>query len=71
VKTLVVGVIEGQEKVVDHKFKITKKTAVNDATATFTFTSVGSDLSGTGPKNLKRWYNDPTMIGRHFLVYGA
>ena len=38
---------------------------MNDNTATFTF----SALSGQSVHNLKSWYNDPAMIGRHFLVY--
>ena len=78
------GVIKGQEKVADHKFKITSKKMVNDFTATFTFTALNSlakgagrlspkvtDPASLGPQNLKRWYNDPSMIGRHFLVYSA
>ena len=27
--------------------------------------------TGVVVDNLKKWYNDPTMIGRHFLVYSA
>jgi len=65
---MVVGVIEGQERIEDRKFKITNKTEVNDATATFTFAA--AEGGTTAHYNLKRWYNDPNMIGRHFLVYG-
>lgn len=46
---------------------MTNKVAQNDATSTFTFT-------GTEDKpinNLRQWYSDPNMIGRHFLVYSA
>ena len=38
---------------------------MNDSTATFTF----SAINGQTISNLKSWYNDPAMIGRHFLVY--
>ena len=40
---------------------------VNDNTATFTF----SGITDVPIKNLKMWYNDPQMIGRHFLVYSS
>ena len=50
----------------DNKFRISAKTQVNTDTATFTFTSL---LGGQVINNLKSWYNDPAMIGRHFLVY--
>jgi len=65
VKTLVVGVIEGQDQVRDQEFKISKKTEVSEATATFIFNGVRDQPI----HNVKLWYNDPTMIGRHFLVY--
>ena len=67
VKTMIVGVIEGQTKVADESFKLSNKTEVNSDTSTFTFTGV----SGKPINNLKSWYNDPNMIGRHFLVYNA
>lgn len=77
VRTMVVGVIAGQESVQDQRFTISKKAMVNEGTATFTFQCEGAsgDLNnskvGLKPMttNLKRWYNDPEMIGRHFLVF--
>ena len=66
VKTMIVGVIEGQKEVADHLFKIVKRRAVTDNTCTFTF----KKIDGERVTNLRRWYNDPRMIGRHFLVYG-
>ena len=95
VKTLVVGVIEGQEQVTDRRFQLIKKTKINDVTATFTFKAIASgssapeaysavlntdysarssrndDAQKSALVNLKKWYNDPKMIGRHFLVYSA
>ena len=38
---------------------------MNSDTSTFTFTSV----DGQPIANIKSWYNDPRMIGRHFVVY--
>lgn len=64
VRGFIIGVIEGQEKVGDHDFKIANKQGVNDNTSTFTF----KEVDGKAVDNLKRWYNDPKMIGRHFLV---
>lgn len=49
----------------DEQFQITKVESVNDTAATFTFTSAQKKQI----KNLKLWYSDPQMIGRHFLVY--
>mmetsp|Transcript_23454 Transcript_23454/g.31425 ORF Transcript_23454/g.31425 Transcript_23454/m.31425 type:complete len:97 (-) Transcript_23454:775-1065(-) len=49
----------------DQSFKIAERQTVSVNTATFTFKS----LSGIPVSNLKRWYSDPAMIGRHFLVY--
>lgn len=46
---------------------ITSKAPVNDTTSTFTFTSIDNEPV----TNLKLWYNDPSMIGRHFLVYSV
>lgn len=46
---------------------ITKKEPVNDTTSTFTFTSIDNEPV----TNIKLWYNDPSMIGRHFLVYSV
>ena len=65
VKSMIVGVLKGQEQVADHPFHITDKVQINENTATFTFTTA----SGQPIHNLKNWYNDPTMIGKHFLVY--
>ena len=66
---MIVGVIKGQFDVADHKFKIAERKQLSDDTATFTFEAIDS---GSKPiDNLKRWYSDPTMIGRHFLVYSA
>ena len=42
---------------------------MSDNTATFTFETI--DDGATPVDNLKRWYNDPAMIGRHFLVFSA
>ncbi len=56
--------IEGQQGVEDQQFKIATKQGVNENTATFTF----KDIEGKAIDNLKRWYNNPNMIGRHFLV---
>ena len=44
---------------------IAERANLSDNTATFTFKTT----DGMMVKNLKRWYNDPNMIGRHFLVY--
>ena len=62
---MIVGVIQGQSKVKDEKFTITEKVYINANTATFTF----SGQKGQAIDNLKSWYSDPVMIGRHFLVY--
>ena len=40
---------------------------VNNDAATFTFTSFFNEPVN----NLKQWYNDPEMIGRHFLVFSV
>ena len=40
---------------------------VNQSTATFTF----AGITDAPIKNLKMWYNDPAMIGKHFLVYSS
>lgn len=67
VKSLVVGVIKGQEPVQDELFKISKRTPVTNGTETFTF----STIDGEQVHNLKHWYNDPSMLGRHFLVFNV
>lgn len=67
VKTLVVGVIKDQQFVQDELFTITRSYPVNDTTKTFSFTSIDNEPV----TNLKLWYNDPAMIGRHFLVYSV
>ena len=67
VNTLVVGVIKGQESVTDELFRITNKSSVNQSTSTFTFTSIDNEPV----TNLKEWYNDPSMIGCHFLVFSV
>ena len=67
VQTLTVGTIEGQAQVQDEKFKIFAKQQVNRSTATFTFASV----AGKRIDNFKSWYNNPQMLGRHFVVYSA
>ena len=61
-----VGVLEGQEYAVDQLFTLTNKSPVNETTAHFTFEKIHKDPVA---KNLKLWYNDPSMIGKHFLVY--
>ena len=66
-KTLVVGVLKEQEFVQDELFIITNKVPVNDNTSTFTLTSIDNEPI----TNLRLWYNDPGMIGRHFLVYSV
>lgn len=45
-------------------FRISNKERVNDTTSTFTFTH----KDHKHVHNLKRWYSDLGMIGRHFLV---
>ena len=67
VKTMVVGVLDGQDPVEDVRFRITGKQEVTENTATFTFTTMG----GHTVDNLRMWYNDPMMLGKHFLVYSA
>ena len=64
---MIVGVLKRQEQVEDQSFHISDKVQINDNTATFTFTTV----EGKPIHNLKNWYNDPTMVGKHFLVYSA
>lgn len=51
----------------DEKFEITARNFINENTQTFTFTAA----SGKAIHNLKSWYSDPNMIGRHFLVYSS
>jgi len=63
----VIGIIEDQELVQDELFKITNKLQVNLETATFTFTSIDNQPV----TNLKQWYQDPAMMGRHFLVFSV
>jgi len=67
VESLVIGVIKGQELVNDELFRMTNKNMVNKDAATFTFTSVDNEPV----TNLKQWYSDPSMIGRHFLVFSV
>ena len=67
IKSMIIGELEGQYFVQDEKFKLFKKAAVNSDTSTFTFASI----DGKPIKNLKCWYNDPGMIGRHFVVYSS
>ena len=55
VKTMIVGVIQGQVQVKDEKFTIFDKYYVNHNTSTFKF--IGSQ--GQAIHNLKGWYNDP------------
>lgn len=62
---MIVGVIEGQDSVGDVPFKIAERHNLTDNTATFTLKTI----DGLVVDNLKHWYNDPEMIGRHFLVY--
>lgn len=45
-------------------FRISDKARVTDSTFTFTFTQ----KDGAAVHNLKRWYSDLAMMGRHFLV---
>ena len=65
VKSLVVGVLDGQTLVREELFRLTSKSPVNQGTATFTFTTVDNEPV----VNCKNWYGDPAMVGRHFLVY--
>lgn len=69
VRTMIVGVIKGQFEVSDRRFRIAECNKMSDNTATFTFETI--DDGATPVDNLKRWYNDPAMIGRHFLVFSA
>jgi len=63
-KELVVGVLNHQQQVKEHAFRISNKARVTDSTSTFTFTQV----ENITVHNLKRWYSELAMIGRHFLV---
>lgn len=45
-------------------FRISNKERVTDSTFTFTFTQKENSVV----HNLKRWYSDLAMVGRHFLV---
>ena len=69
VRTMIVGVIKGQYEVSDRQFRIAERKHLSDDTATFTFEAI--DRAADPVYNLKRWYYDPAMIGRHFLVYSA
>ena len=61
---MIVGVLAKQELVKEENFRISLKTTVNDSTSTFTFTHKDNKVV----HNLKRWYSDVSMMGRHFLV---
>jgi hypothetical protein len=65
IKEMIVGVLAGQTEVADKPYTIVEKMSVNELTTTFTFGHAGGE---TVP-NLKRWYSDLSMIGRHFLIY--
>ena len=51
----------------DELYRLTNKRTVNKVAKTFTFTSIDN----LPVSNVKSWYNDPAMIGRHFLVFSA
>ena len=63
-KGLIVGVLENQHKVKEELFRISNKERVTDQTFTFTFTQKDNSVV----HNLKRYYSDLAMMGRHFLV---
>ena len=65
VQTLIVGTVDRQAAVQDELFRITSKTQVNSTTATFTLSSSDNEPVS----NIRAWYDNPEMIGRHFLVY--
>ena len=48
----------------EEPFRISNKAKVTDYVFTFTF----SQMEHKKVNNLKRWYSDVSMIGRHFLV---
>ena len=45
-------------------FRISNKERITDSVFTFTFTQ----KKNSTVNNLKLWYNDLSMVGRHFLV---
>jgi len=59
-----VGVLKDQEQVKEEMFRISNKERVTDTTFTFTFTQ----KENNPVHNLKRWYSDLGMMGKHFLV---
>lgn len=65
IRNMVVGIIEGQQLVQEEPFIISNKRPVNSDSATFTF----SQKDQQPVHNLRLWYSDLSMIGRHFLVY--
>lgn len=67
VKSMIIGDLNGQSQIKDEKFKLFDKKQVNSDTCTFTFAAT----EGQPIPNLKSWYNDPNMIGRHFVVYSS
>ena len=48
----------------EETFRISNKERVTDSTFTFTFTH----RENKSVRNLRRWYSDLAMMGRHFLV---
>lgn len=63
-KGLITGVLQGQEQVEDHEFRVADFNKVTDDTSTFIF----EEVNKAEVPNLRLWYTDKQMIGRHFLV---
>lgn len=63
--SMIIGHLEGQGEVKPVKIRIAEKMTVNSIANSFKFETIG----GGKVKNLKHWYSDLTMIGRHFLLY--
>ena len=56
--------LKDQELVKEQMFRISNKERITDSVFTFTFTQ----KKNSTVNNLKLWYNDLSMVGRHFLV---
>jgi hypothetical protein len=61
---MVIGILE--RKIDLGKYKIMETSQVNSDSSTFVFKSVTKELVFT---NVKKFYPDVQMIGRHFLIW--